>query len=138
MKNILQTSILVVLAVCIDTLFRYFEVPVITMDLLFVPMCCFCIVGVFTPKFLSGEYINWHNIQHLKFLSMLTLISTALGVIVLGIFMLHIGISNPLKLFTGVKGGGHGYTFAIMGLTLVTTTFVTAYVSIFGKMHSKK
>lgn len=133
MKEIPTILFIVIVALAIDSLFGYAGVPIVTMDLFLVPFGIAIIVFVCTPKYLSGHYINWPQVKQGNIYSKAALICTSSVLALLGAFIVYSGFSNPFKLYVGVKGSGHGYSFLVVGLAILFFVISSAYVCIFKK-----
>jgi hypothetical protein len=138
MKKMATVIFLVIAAVCIDSLFSYLGVPIVTMDLIFVLLSIAIIGWVCSPSYLSGEYMNWDQTQSENtFTKLLGLVSAALALLLLSMLMIYMGFSNPLELYIGVRGSGHGYSLSIVGLAILFFVFSTAYVYLIKKCITK-
>jgi hypothetical protein len=133
MKRYIGVGILVVIAIITDSLFEYMRLPIVTMDLLLVPFSIAIVTWICTPKFLAGEYLDRERVRNQKGFNLIAAICFAIFLVVLSVFLIYAGLSNPLQLFTGVRGNGHGYTLAITGLAMMLFVLFTAYVYIFKK-----
>ena len=133
MIRIVIVVFIVIVAIGVDSIFGFLAIPIVTMDLFFVPVGIATIIWVCTPKYFSGKYIDWHQIKSGNTMSKVLLISTSLVLTLLSIFMIYIGGSNPLELYIGVKGAGHGYSLLIIGLAILFFTVSTTYLCMFKK-----
>ncbi|WP_075187542.1 hypothetical protein [Teredinibacter haidensis] len=136
MKKIV-TVVFVVVAIVIDAIFEYFGVPIVIMDLFLTAIGIAVVVWVCTPKYLSGQYIDWHQVQSSNIYFKVALIANSLPLAPLGVFMIYIGISSPFELYIGVKGGCHGYSLIAVGLAIAFFIVSTTYVYFF-KRHATK
>lgn len=129
MKTIATVIFLVIIAVCIDSTFRYLSFPVVTTDLIFVPFSIFLIGWVFSPGYLSGRYISWDRNQA-GAKEVLGVVFGGLITLVVGLLMIYFGFSDPMELHVGPRGSGHGYTLFILGLAMICFILSTTYVTI--------
>lgn len=128
MKEILTVLFIVVVALVIDSLFGYAGIPIVTMDLFLVPLGIAIIILVCTPKYLSGHYINWPQVKRDNIHSKVRFLCASSVLALLGVLMVCSGLSNPLELYIGGKGGGHGYSLVVVGLAILFFIISSAYV----------
>ena len=90
-----------------------------------------------SPSYLSGEYKSRDQAKSSNAYSKLALILAVAVLALLSIFMIFVGLSNPLELYVGVRGGGHGYTLSIIGLAMLLFVLSTTYVNVIKKCITK-
>ena len=137
MKRIVSVTLLIVAAVSLDSVFEYFGIPIVTMDLIFVPLSIAIIVWVCSPSYLSGKYRGCDQAKSSNAYSKLGLIISIAVLLLFSIFMIFVGLSNPLELYIGVRGGGHGYTLSTIGLAMLVFVLSTTYVIVIKKCITK-
>ncbi|WP_026960193.1 hypothetical protein [Aliagarivorans taiwanensis] len=127
MKNLVVTLLLVTLAIAFDSLAGHRGLPIVTMDLLLIPLCIAVCWQVCTPKYLSGANLNPQLAQNKSLLSTLALVMACIFFVLLGAFALYLGASEPFRLLTGIKGSCHGYTAFTIGVCILLLVFTTSY-----------
>ena len=130
-----KTALLIISAfIMFEALQYYTGIPLNIVDaiILLISALCFYLLK-YLPSFPSQKYkyvdskpVNniWHLFGAIVFLAVL---------ILMGIYLVYLGVESPLKLFTGVKGSSHGYSLVLLG-SVITMYSVIGICLLFYKL----
>lgn len=138
MKHYLTIALIVIVAIIIDSLFAYAGLPVATMDLILTPLGLAIIIGVCTPKYLGGYYLQERPAQGHNLKTKLLLLLAVPAILLLGVWSVYAGVTEPFTFYSGVKGNAHGYSLLVMGLAIIACIVATAYASMASAKHPRK
>ncbi len=110
---------LIFLGVIIEVIRKTKNIPITILDLMFFPGSIFFTV-VFCRSILMGEESmrQYNLVEPISFIKKLGLFIAALLSIAFGFWMIWIGVHEPLKYFSGVRGAAHGYTMVPVGILI--------------------
>lgn len=117
MWNKVKTALVIIFAFIMFEVFQYFTgVPLNIMDaiILLISALCLYLLKYLLPftsqkyKYPDTKLVNniWCLLGAIVFVAML---------ILMGIYLVYLGVESPFKLFTGVKGSSHGYSLVLLG-----------------------
>ncbi len=99
------------------------NIPITIIDLSVLFFCLFVIVSIFrSPSYSKKTKKKQYDNEPVPFFKKMGLVLTFILMIVLGVSVFWIGIQEPFKFFTGIKGAAHGYTLVALGLIIIGTS----------------
>lgn len=121
-KYSLYIVIVITLIIFVESLLQMTGLPITVFDLTLAPgsLIIFYFIFQLIRKNKNEKY-NYTAPEPSSLLKLNAALLTFILMIALGAWCLWEGIHNPLKFYSGVKGSGHGYTLALVGL--LTTLF---------------
>lgn len=136
-KSFLTIFALVVVSLMIDRFFEFFNIPIVTLDLIFLPVSAFLIYFSVKPNLLRGGFVSDNLINYsTKRLCLAILI--VLSILVFSSVLMYIGFNEPLLLMDGNRGKLHGYSLLFLGLALFTLFSRFGYLALYKRYNSKK
>ena len=127
----IKVAVLLVLLVCvavvIDYVFALLGLPIVTADLLFLPLSFLIMYFSFVVIVHKGKYLN-PEIHSYRLRKRLLIVATLLGFSILGVAVALLGAADYRALYSGAKGSVHGYTLACLGVAIAGLSFVYAYL----------
>lgn len=117
MWNKVKTAILIISTFIMFEVFQYYTgIPLNIMDAMILLISALCLYLLkYLPPFTSQKYKNidtklvnniWYLLGAIVFVAVL---------ILMGIYLVYLGLESPFKLFIGVKGSSHGYSLVLLG-----------------------
>ena len=133
MKRCFEFILVLILMISMDSLFSYLEVPIRVGDLIIIGLSILVIlISGSILKATEGEFlIDAQKNDGVKRI-LLDIILTIFFVFLGGTITL-IGLSDPLTVLTSIKGSAHGYSLAIMGVSIIFAAGSILYVRVSSK-----
>ena len=133
MKRCFEFILVLILMISMDSLFSYLEVPIRVGDLIIIGLSILVIlISGSILKATEGEFlIDAQKNDGVKRI-LLNIILTIFFVFLGGAITL-IGLSDPLTILTSIKGSAHGYSLAIMGVSIIFAAGSILYVRVSSK-----
>lgn len=110
--------------------FQYYTgIPLNIMDAMILLISALCLYLLkYRPPFTRQKYkdidtklVNniWYLLGSIVFVAVL---------ILMGIYLVYLGLESPFKLFTGVKGSSHGYSLVLLGSVITMYSCIGIYM----------
>lgn len=135
MKSFLTLTAFVFVAIGIDLTLSLLGVPITVMDILLTPLSIAIVLYSFSPSFLANRLVKIDAAPTPLYHSLGMSAVFAL-IITMAIYLLVLGATDPLLLFTSVKGAAHGYTLASLSIAILSISGSVLYIHIFRKLNA--
>ena len=117
MWNKVKTAILIISTFIMFEVFQYYTgIPLNIMDAMILLISALCLYLLkYLPPFTSQKYKDIDTKLVNNIWCLLGAIVFVAVLILMGIYLVYLGIESPFKLFIGVKGSSHGYSLVLLG-----------------------
>ena len=133
MRRFLEVFVCLCVALFVESLFKRFHIPVTVIDLLLFAISALVVFLIVSHYFSDrSSVVTKKRIGSKRLLNLLTFVSVCFFVL-LALSIIYLGVSEPLTIFTGVKGAAHGYTLVITGVTIIFVTVSGIYFRVSSK-----
>lgn len=115
------------------------DIPVTILDITLTPLAVFILFLFLRTFFIDKKAKKKINaIESIPLTKSIGMIMSSILLLALGWWGIWAGALEPLKLFTGVKGAGHGYTLVVIGLIIVLMGISVLWVAVWSLFISTK
>lgn len=136
-KSLLTIFVLVAVSLMIDHFFEAFNIPIVTMDLIFFPLSVFLIYFSIKPNLLKDGFVADNLIYYSRPRLCLSLVTLLLFLAFASVLM-YIGFNDPLLLLDGHKGKLHGYSLFFLGIAIFLLFSRFGYLALYKRYKAKK
>jgi hypothetical protein len=130
MWNKVKTVILIISTFIMFEVFQYYTgIPLNIMDAMILLISALCLYLLkYLPPFTSQKYKDIDTKLVNNIWCLLGSIVFVAVLILMGIYLVYLGIESPFKLFTGVKGSSHGYSLVLLGSVITMYSCIGIYM----------
>jgi|GEM_PF-3174334 len=127
MKKYFEIGIFLFIALCIEALFTFIGLPIRFGDLFLIGISILLIYILLASLISGSSKASQNRVDSDPFAKILLKSFYLLLLSLLGISLIYIGLTAPLKLIVGVKGSAHGYSLVVSGISIIVLVVLSVY-----------